>query len=193
MSTLFSRRAAGLSCITASALILLYQFAQIILVLTVSEPLFNATQSIRFGLALIAMYVLLLALTALYWMEADFVGGLGLVGYLIAFLGTLMVAGDWWYETFIGPMLRSRVPGILGEARPTLVLLGAFVTSAAFAVGWLIFGFSSYRAGILPRGASILMMLGGLVGAATLIVGSQIPLAVAVGLDRLVINPSGWR
>jgi hypothetical protein len=54
MSTLFSRRAAGLSCITASALILLYQFAQIILVLTVSEPLFNATQSIRFGLALIA-------------------------------------------------------------------------------------------------------------------------------------------
>jgi len=52
MGTFFSRRAAGLSCITASALILLYQFAQIILVLTVSESLFNATQSIRFGLAL---------------------------------------------------------------------------------------------------------------------------------------------
>jgi hypothetical protein len=35
MPTLFSRRAAGLASITASALILLYQFAQIILVLTV--------------------------------------------------------------------------------------------------------------------------------------------------------------
>jgi hypothetical protein len=69
----------------------------------------------------------------------------------------------------------------LEEAQPTLVLIGAFVTSAAFAVGWLIFGFSSYRSGVLPRGASILMMLGGLVGAAPLIVGSQIPLAVAVG------------
>jgi hypothetical protein len=141
MGTLFSRRAAGLSSITASALILLYQFAQIILVLTMSESLFNATQSIRFGLALIAMYVLLLALTALYWTEANAVGGLGLVGYLIAFLGTLMVAGDWWYETFITPVLRSRVPGIFGEARPTLVFVGAFVTFAAFAVGWLIFGF----------------------------------------------------
>jgi hypothetical protein len=192
MATLFSRRAAGLSCIIASALILLYQFAQIILVLSVSESLFNATQSIRFGLALIAMYVLLLALTALYWMEANVVGGLGLVGYLIAFLGTLMVAGDWWYETFITPMLRSRVPGIFGEARPALVLIGAGVTSAAFAVGWLIFGFSSYRARLFPRGASILMMLGGLVGAPTLIVGSQIPLAVAVGWIGLsLIRPNG--
>jgi hypothetical protein len=192
MATLFSRRAAGLSCIIASALVLLYQFAQIILVLSVSESLFNATQSIRFGLALIAMYVLLLALTALYWMEANVVGGLGLVGYLIAFLGTLMVAGDWWYETFITPMLRSRLPGIFGEAQPTLVLIGAFVTSAAFAVGWLIFGFSSYRAGILPRGASILMMLGGLAGAPALIVGSQIPLAVAVGwIGLTLIRPDG--
>jgi hypothetical protein len=138
------------------------------------------------------MYVLLLALTTLYWIEANVVGGLGLVGYLIAFLGTLMVAGDWWYETFITPVLRSRVPGIFGETRPTLVLIGAFVTSAAFAVGWLIFGFSSYRAGILPRGASILVMLGGFAGAATLIVGSQIPLAVAVGWIGLsLIGPDG--
>jgi hypothetical protein len=73
------------------------------------------------------------------------------------------------------------VPEILEEAQPALVLIGAFVTSAAFAVGWLIFGFSSYRAGIFPRGASILMMFGSLVGAVALIVGSQIPLAVAVG------------
>jgi len=73
-----------------------------------------------------------------------------------------------------------------------LVLIGAFVTSAAFAVGWLIFGFSSYRAGIFPRGASILMMLGGLLGAPTLIVGSQIPLAVAVGWIGLsLIRPNG--
>ena len=25
-----------------------------------------------------------------------------------------MVAGDWWYETFITPVLRSRVPAIFG-------------------------------------------------------------------------------
>jgi hypothetical protein len=181
MSTLFSRRAAGLVSITASALVLLYQLSQIIVVWTVSESFFNATQSIRFGLALISMYVLLLALTALYWLEANGVSSLGLVGYLIAFLGTLMVAGDWWYETFVGPILRDRAPEILQGARPSLLLFGAFVTSAAFGVGWVVFGFSSYRASIFPRGASVLMMLGGLAGAVTLIVGSQIPLAVAIG------------
>jgi hypothetical protein len=180
-STLFSPRAAGLVSITASGLILLSQLSQIILVLTVSESLFHATQSVRFGLALLAMYVLLIALTGLYWVEATVVGGLGLAGYLIAFLGTVMVAGDWWYETFIVPLLLNRVPEILEEAQPGLVLFGAFVTSVAFAVGWLLFGLSSYRAGIFPGGASILMMLGGVAGAVTLLGGSQIPLALAVG------------
>jgi hypothetical protein len=114
----FSGRAAALLSITASVLILLYQLSQIILVLTVSEAFFNATQSLRFGLALIATYVLLLALTALYWLEAKVGGGLGMIGYLIAFLGTMMVTGDWWYETFIGPVLRDRAPEILEGARP---------------------------------------------------------------------------
>jgi hypothetical protein len=192
-STLFSRRAAGLASITASGLILLYQLSQIIFVLTVSESFFHATQSLRFGLALVAMYVLLLALTGGYWVEANVVGGLGLAGYLIAFLGTLLVAGDWWYETFIGPILRDRVPQLLEEAQPGLVLFGAFVTSAAFAVGWLIFGLSSYRAGIFPRGASILLMLGGVAGAVPLLVGSQIPLALAVGWIGLSLIHSASR
>jgi hypothetical protein len=192
-STLFSRRAAGLASITASGLILLYQLSQIIFVLTVSESFFHATQSLRFGLALVAMYVLLLALTGGYWVEANVVGGLGLAGYLIAFLGTLLVAGDWWYETFIGPILRDRVPQLLEEAQPRLVLFGALVTSAAFAVGWLIFGLSSYRAGIFPRGASILLMLGGVAGAVPLLVGSQIPLALAVGWIGLSLIHSASR
>jgi len=51
MSTLFSRRAAGVASIAGGGLILLSQPSQIILVLTVPEAFFNATQSLRFGLA----------------------------------------------------------------------------------------------------------------------------------------------
>ena len=92
-----------------------------------------------------------------------------------------MVAGDWWYETFITPVLRSRVPGSHRRVRDV----------RGVRCGVVIFGFSSYRAGILPRGASILVMLGGIAGAATLIVGSQI-LAVAVGWIGLsLIGPDG--
>jgi hypothetical protein len=119
--------------------------------------------------------------SGLYWVEAHVVGRLGLVGYLIAFLGTLLVAGDWWYETFVVPELMDRVPALLDEPPSGRILVGGFVTVAAFAVGWLIFGFASYRAGIFPRGASILVMIGGLAGVVALIDGSQIPLAVAIG------------
>jgi hypothetical protein len=180
-STLFSRRAAGLASITAAVLVILNQLSQILLALTVSESFWDATHAYRRGLALAAMYVLLLALTALYWVEAHVVGRLGLVGYLIAFLGTLLVAGDWWYETFVVPELMDRVPALLDEPPSGPILVGAFVTVAAFAVGWLIFGFASYRAGIFPRGASILVMIGGIAGVVALIDGSQIPLAVAIG------------
>jgi hypothetical protein len=104
-----------------------------------------------------------------------------------------MVAGDWWYETFIGPVLRDRAPEILEGARPSLVLFGAVVTSAAFAVGWLIFGFSSYRAGIFPRVASILMMVGGLCERRDPYRRVADPTGYRGRLDRLVTNSPGWR
>jgi hypothetical protein len=193
MSGLFSGRGVGLASITAGGLILINQLSQLILPLTISESSWDATQSLRFGLALVAMFILLLALTGLYWGQAHVIGGLGLVGYLTAFLGTLLVAGDWWYETFITPVLMDRVPELLEEAPSGSILLGAAVTSAVFAAGWLIFGISSYRARIFPRGASILMMLGGLVGAGTLLIGFQIPLALAVGWIGLWLIRSGSR
>ena len=170
----FSVRAAGLASVTAGGLILLNQLSQLIFVYTVSESFWTGTHVYRRGLALIAMYVLLIALTALYSLEANVMGNLGLIGYLIAFLGTMLVAGDWWYETFIVPKLMEWSPELMDEPVSGSILVGAYTTSAAFAVGWLIFGFSSYRAAVFPRGGSILMMFGGLAGAVTLIDGSQI-------------------
>jgi hypothetical protein len=178
---LFSVRAAGLASVTAGGLILLNQLSQIILVYTVTESFWTATHAYRRGLALIAMYVLLLALTALYSVEANVMDNLGLIGYLIAFLGTMLVAGDWWYETFIVPKLMERSPELMHEPVSGSILVGAYTTSAAFAIGWLIFGFSSYRAAVFPRGGSILIIFGGLAGAVTLIDGSQILLGIAVG------------
>jgi uncharacterized membrane protein (DUF485 family) len=187
----FSVRAAGLASVTAGGLILLNQLSQLIFVYTVSESFWTGTHVYRRGLALIAMYVLLIALTALYSLEANVMGNLGLIGYLIAFLGTMLVAGDWWYETFIVPTLMEWSPELMDEPVSGSILIGAYTTSAAFAVGWLIFGFSSYRAAVFPRGGSILMMFGGLAGAVTLIDGSQIPLGIAVGWIGLWLIRSG--
>jgi hypothetical protein len=181
MSSPFSVRQAGMIALAAAGLILVSQVSQIVIPLFLTESFWNATQSLRMGLALAAMFVLLLALTGLYARQADAMGKIGLVGYILASLGTVLVAGDWWYEGFIGPVLREQAPALLATAPSGTILVGAAITSGAFAAGWALFGLASFRAGLVPRGAAVLMAVGGIVGILGLIAPFQIPLALAVG------------
>jgi hypothetical protein len=181
MSSPFTARQAGIASLVAAGLIIVSQVSQLLLPLMISESFWNATQSLRLGLALVAMFALLVALTGLYARQAPAAGKLGLVGYLTASLGTVLVAGDWWYEAFIGPMLRQQAPELLSTAVSGSILIGAGLTFGIFAAGWTIFGIASFRARVAPRGASVLMIFAGIAGILALISPFQIPLALAVG------------
>ena len=193
MTSPFTARQAGLASIAATGLILISQVSQLLLPLTMPESFWIATQSLRMGLALLAMFALLLALTGLYARQVPESGKLGLVGYLVAFLGTMLVAGDWWYEAFIGPALRERAPEILTTAPGGSILIGAALTGLTFAAGWVTFGLASFRAGVFPRRAAVLMAVAGVAGVLTLISPFQIPLALAVGWMGLWLVRSGTR
>ena len=135
----------------------------------------------KYGFALFAMYALFLALTGLYLRQADAGGKVGLAGYLIAFLGTLLIAGDWWFESFIAPQIAAVAPQVMSGAITGSMAVGAAATFGLFAVGWTIFGIATFRASVFPRPAAALLIIGGLVG---ILAGStpyQIPLAIAVG------------
>ena len=181
MTSPFTARQAGLASIVAAGLILISQVSQLLLPLTMPESFWIATQSLRMGLALLAMFALLLALTGLYARQVPESGKLGLVGYLVAFLGTMLVAGNWWYEAFIGPALREQAPEILTTAPGGSILIGAAITSVTFAAGWVTFGLASFRAAVFPRRTAILLTIAGVAGALALISPFQIPLALAVG------------
>jgi uncharacterized membrane protein (DUF485 family) len=181
MSSPFTARQAGIASLVAAGLILVSQVSQLLLPLTMPESFWIATQTLRLGLALVAMFALLVALTGLYARQASATGKLALVGYLTAYLGTLLVAGDWWYEAFIGPMLRQQAPELLNTAISGSILIGAALTFGIFAAGWTIFALATLRAGVFPRGAAVLMILAGIAGILTLISPFQIPLALAVG------------
>ena len=88
----------------------------------------SPVHTLKYGLALFAMYALLLALTGLYVRQADAAGKLGLGGYLIAFLGTLLIAGDWWFESFIAPQLAAVAPEVMSGAITGSMALGAAAT-----------------------------------------------------------------
>jgi hypothetical protein len=181
MGSPFTARQAGLASIAAAGLILVSQTSQLVMPLIVTESLWIATHSVRMGLALAAMFALLLALTGLYAAQAPGIGRLGLAGYLAAFLGTVLVAGDWWYEAFIAPAIREQAPELLRTAPGGSILLGAAITTATFAAGWLIFGLATFRARVLHRRAAVLLAVGGGAGVLALIAPFQIPLALAVG------------
>jgi hypothetical protein len=181
MASPFTARQAGIASLVAAALILVSQVSQLVLPMMISETFWIATQTLRVGLALAAMFALLIALTGIYAQQASASGKLGLVGYLTASLGTVLVAGDWWYEAFIGPMLRQQAPELLNTAISGSILIGAALTFVIFAAGWVIFALATLRAGVAPRGAAVLMVLGGIAGILTLISPFQVPLALAVG------------
>jgi hypothetical protein len=90
---------------------------------------------LKCGLALFAIYALLLALTGLYLRQADAAGKLGLAGCLIAFLGTLLIAGDWWFVSFIAPQIAAVAPDVMSGAITGSTAVGAAATFGLFAVG----------------------------------------------------------
>ena len=110
-------RWAGPISIIAAALMVLSQLARLRMGLLLgADSATTVAHSLTYSLALLGMYALVLALTAVYASESAALGRLGLVGYLIALLGTLLVAGDWWFEAFVVPMIAEEAPGVLDLA-----------------------------------------------------------------------------
>ena len=182
MSLQVLSRLVGPVSVVAATLIIVSQTVNLGLGLALGAQSANSpVHSLKYGLALFAMYALLLALTGLYLRQANAAGKLGLAGYLIAFLGTLLIAGDWWFESFIAPQIAAVAPEVMSGAITGSMAVGAAATFGLFAAGWTVFGIATFRANVFPRPAAGLLIFGGLVG---ILAGStpyQLPLAIAVG------------
>ena len=140
----------------------------------------TAAYAVVFGLYLLGTMLLLLGLVGLYASQSEAAGTLGLVSFLVAFAGTTLVGGAVWFELFISPTLAARAPEL---ATAELGLVGFLLTFVLAAVGWLLFGAAALRAGVYPRPAAVLLMVGAVVSLAPIIAPvplSGIALSVAV-------------
>ena len=187
-------RRAGLLSVIAAVLIVLSQILRLALSRLLgpdwaTTPAYTLTYSV----ALLGMGSLLLAVTAIYTRESAALGKVGLIGYLTAFLGTLMVAGDWWFEAFVIPMIATAAPAVLDLPLSGPLLVGAIATVALYTVGWTVFGLAALRSHAFPRMAALLMLVGGLAGPLALTTPYQIPLAIATGWIGLTLQPESDR
>lgn len=110
---------------------------------------------------ILAAVLIILGLAGLYGRQAERAGSLGLIGFLLAVTGTVMASGVDWSAAFVGPWLaRIGSPEIL-DAEPSGSMLAGFLLSyGLWVLGWLLFGLASLRAGVLPRGPALLLIVG---------------------------------
>ncbi len=125
-----------------------------------SETATTGAYTVESVLFLLATVLLLLGLVGLYASQAEAAGVLGLVAFLVAFLGTALVVGAIWAETFVAPSVAEVAPEFLDEEPGGRLGLGFLLSFPLSALGWLLFGVATYRARVYPRWAAILLMVG---------------------------------
>ena len=172
-------RWSGLAAMVAAALLVVGDLLNLT-VLFSSEPFSEEAKSgsylFRQVLFLLGVMLLLLGLVGLYTRQSQAAGTLGLVGFLVAYAGTVLGAGFLWASTFVTPALATEVPEFLDAGPP----LGFFPALSTCGVGWLLFGIATLRAGVYPRRATILLIVGAVIFVVPLPL-TGIVLSVAVG------------
>ncbi len=131
---------------------------------------------------MVGFCVLMLALIGAYgWGLHKAPGRLGVIAFVIAIVGTMMLGGDLWFETFVISWIADGAPDLLNAEDPsTLLAIGAISSYLLFAVGWLLFGIANFRARVFPTAICVAIAIGGVIGFRALLSPTAIPLALAV-------------
>jgi hypothetical protein len=96
-------------------------------------------------------------LTALYLRQRAASGVTGWVGYIIQFLGMALVIGFLFTQAFVLSRLdEAQTAALLAGPAGIVTVIGLALTT----VGAILFGIASLRAGVFPKWAALLLMLG---------------------------------
>jgi len=131
----------------------------------------TATHAINSVASIVAFALLVLALVAAYDREARPAGTLGVVALGAAIVGTVFMAGDWWYEAFAVPRIAEVAPQVIDTFVGGRLLMGGLLSFALFGLGWVLFGIASLRARVFPAAISVAILVGGLL--------SGVPIGIA--------------
>ncbi len=104
-------------------------------------------------------------LVGLYARQAEEAGLLGVVGFLVAFVGTALMVGAVWSQAFYTPGLAETGAGtiFLESGLSGWINLGFALTYLLTSLGWLVFGVATLLARVYSRLAAVLVIIGALV------------------------------
>jgi hypothetical protein len=180
--SLLTRSAAPLAII-AGALVVVTRLVMLTvppdidaLMVYVLAPVWSVTSIAQ----IVAFAMLVVALVATYDVQAREAGVLGLIAVGAAILGTVFMAGDWWYEAFAVPRMAEVDPSVMVDFAQGRLLFGGLLSFALFGIGWLLYGIASVRARVYPSAISWAIAAGGLV--------SAVPIAVVYLSGNVILG-----
>jgi hypothetical protein len=102
---------------------------------------------------------MLFSLVGLYARQVEKTGWLGLVGFLLALMGTAFAGTIFFISSTIPPLVATGPPAIFAQVM-TPPAFAVPVLVVGFILGYILFGVATMRAGIFPRWSGLLLIIG---------------------------------
>jgi hypothetical protein len=196
-------QAAGIAAAAAGAIYIAVQIGHPATVLasatTTDWFVRNTAKAVMAVLALVGF-------TGIYLRQRAKVGLLGLAGYLLLSGGYFLLFGTEFVAAIVVPTAAPSAPGYIsdvitaafggkpvGDIGPFMTVLA--LTAVGYAGGGLLFGITTFRAGILSKSAAALLAVGNVATLSLAVLPSSFnrPMAVPTGVALIGLGVSLWR
>src|SRR5215217_5152461 len=127
-----------------------------------NEAYLTSSNLLSSGLRLLSTILLVWALLGIYGRQSRAAGTLGLWAFIVAFLGTALLAGNTWAEVFVWPTLAQVAPNMLSEQATeasSYLVSGMSLSFPLLGLGMILFGVATFWAGVYPRWAAVLLIV----------------------------------
>jgi hypothetical protein len=114
-------------------------------------------------LTLIAGALLLGGMVGLYVRQCEAAGKLGVIGFVMAFFGTVLVEGDFYANTLVTPLVAQEAPAFLDNPLSGFLQVWLPFDFTVLAFSWLILAVATVRARVYPRAAAWFLLVSTLV------------------------------
>ena len=148
----------GLAALLAGVLLVVSELLRLYIDL-VDPNLYGSIFVFNGVLGLLLSVLVQLGLVGLYARQAGATGTLGLVGFVLAFIGVNLSMGASFVDAFAKPVVWPWEDPEYFER--TVAALAIF--APGFVLGWVLFGVATHRARVYPRASAMLLIAGALI------------------------------